>query len=101
VSDPTHLYVLSSGPLLKIGVTKDIESRIKTLQTGNPNLIQLEYIEERYKPHKAERYLHKEFHKNRVSGEWFHGITVFQIKSKLMMFHDQPDETMYNKRKEK
>lgn len=88
----THLYVLSCGARLKIGVTNDIDKRIKTLSTGNPEPIKLEYIEERYLPHKAEKYLHRRFHKQRVSGEWFEGITIQQIRSCLMMFMEQECE---------
>ena len=88
----THLYVISCNDRLKIGVTNDITTRIKAHQTSNPDPLVLEYIEQRYNPHKAERYLHKEFRKHRVSGEWFEGITIQQIKSKLMMFHDQECE---------
>src|SRR5690606_31904725 len=57
-SKDTFLYVLSCDNKLKIGITNDIQKRIKSLQTGNPNPIKLEYIEERYLPHKAEKYLH-------------------------------------------
>jgi len=88
----TFLYVLSCENKLKIGVTGNIEKRIKGLQTGNPNTIKLEYIEERYLPHKAEKYLHKYFQKHRMIGEWFSGITVHQIRSALMMFHEQECE---------
>jgi len=89
----THLYILSCNGLYKIGITSDINRRIKTLQTGNPYTITLEYIEERYRPEMAENYLHKCFKKNRVSGEWFKDLTITQIRSKLMMYHDQLDES--------
>jgi hypothetical protein len=88
----THLYIVSSGDRVKIGVTSNIEQRIKTLSTGNPDPIELLYIEERYMPHKAEKYLHREFQKNRVRGEWFEGVTVQQIRSRLMLFHEQECE---------
>lgn len=88
----THLYVLSCGTRLKIGVTNNIEQRLQSLTTGNPDPILVEYIEPRYNPHKAEKYLHNSFSKYKVRGEWFEGITIDQIKSKLMMFHDQDSE---------
>ncbi len=91
-SKSTHLYVLSCGNRLKIGVTGNIEQRIKKLSTGNPDVIKLEYIEERYKPHKAEKYLHRQLQAYRVSGEWFEGISINQIRSHLMMYHDQESE---------
>lgn len=88
----THLYILSCTNRLKIGITNNIDTRIKTLQTGNPEPIKLEYIEERYKPHKAETYLHHKFQKYQVSGEWFEGISIDQIRVALMLFHDQDNE---------
>lgn len=88
---PTHLYILSDGEKVKIGVTSDIDTRIKSLQTGNPKKIVLLYIEERTNPTKAETYLHRCFTKQREEGEWFHGLTVEQIRSRLMIFFDQDE----------
>lgn len=85
----THLYVLRCGERLKIGVTQDIEQRILSLQTGNPDKIELEYIEERLNPHKAEKFLHRHFQKHKVSGEWFEGISLHEIRVRLMLFFDQ------------
>lgn len=85
----THLYILSCGGRTKIGVTSNIEQRIRSLQTGNPETIVLEYIEERTNPTKAERYLHRCFAKKRLVGEWFSDLTVHEIRVKLMLFFDQ------------
>jgi len=88
-SKHTHLYVLAAGGLHKIGVTNNIDKRIKTLQTGNPNIITLEYLDERKNPHKAEKYLHLQFQKNHVRGEWFENISLKDIRTKLLLFLDQ------------
>jgi len=85
----THLYVISAGDLFKIGITNNIERRMKALQTGNPHPLQLEYLDERKNPQKAEKYLHREFQKNHVHGEWFENITLKDIRTKLMIFLDQ------------
>ncbi len=89
-----HLYIISCGnddnKIYKIGVTSNIENRIKSLQTGNPQLITLEWIDERLKPTLAEKYLHRVFQKYRQEGEWFKGISVRQIRAELMMCHSQP-----------
>jgi hypothetical protein len=85
----THLYVLQCGTRFKIGVTNNIEKRIASLQTGNPEEIVLLYIEEREKPTKAEKYLHRCFQKNRLKGEWFENITLKDIRIKLLLFFDQ------------
>ena len=85
----THLYVLRCGDKLKIGITNDIESRLSSLQTGNPEQIVLEYIEERLNPRKAEKWLHTQFAYCRIKGEWFQGIQLIDVRRKLMMFHEQ------------
>ncbi len=85
----THLYVLSCNNLLKIGVTNNIDKRIKSLQTGNPHKIELLYLEERLNPTKAERFLHQYFSKYRLEGEWFEGITLHDIRVRLMLFFEQ------------
>jgi hypothetical protein len=43
-------------------------------------------------PHLAERYLHRCFQKQRITGEWFTDITVEEVRKKLMIFFDQPSE---------
>jgi hypothetical protein len=56
----------------KIGITKgDVDKRIKSLQTGNPNEIYLvdKNDSENYK--RIEGMLHRKFHTNRKRGEWF------------------------------
>jgi len=83
-----YLYILSCGDLLKIGVTNNIEERIKTLQTGNPQQIILEHIEQRNEAYKIETYLHQQFQSFHVRGEWYKGLTVRDIRSKILMAHD-------------
>jgi hypothetical protein len=66
------IYVLnqSGSNLYKIGMTKkDGESRIKSLQTGNPQNI---VVAQEYKaPLEYEKKLHKLFSHKNVRGEWF------------------------------
>lgn len=87
------LYILSckDKEFLKIGVCKEdaLERRIKTLQTGNPYKIELEYFDIRSKATKAETYLHQQLSPYCTMGEWFTGLTVNQIRNKLLSFHDQ------------
>ena len=87
-----YLYVLGTDDgYVKIGITNDpnINNRVRNLQVGNPKKIEVLFFDERLAAEKAEKYLHREFWKYRKKGEWFHGITLRQIRSKLMMFHDQ------------
>lgn len=88
------LYVLECDNLeyMKIGIctSEDVlERRIKTLQTGNPKKINLVHAEERISAKDAEIYLHQCFDEYRQEGEWFKGITLHDIRVKLMLFHDQ------------
>lgn len=88
------LYVLECDDeqYIKIGICKDIsvlKKRIATLQTGNPKKINLVYSEERLSAKNAEKYLHQCFDEHRREGEWFEGITLMDIRRKLMLFHDQ------------
>lgn len=88
------LYVLEcdNGQYVKIGICTDdkvLGKRIKTLQTGNPKKINLLYAEERLSAKNAEKYLHQCFDEFRLEGEWFEGITLHDIRKKLMLFHEQ------------
>jgi hypothetical protein len=63
------LYVVKCGNYFKIGVTDNIEVRLKSLQSCNPYPITLELF---YKGKGMyEEALHKAFHKYHHSGEWF------------------------------
>lgn len=87
-----YLYVIGNEVgHVKIGVTNnsDISKRIRSLQTGNSYKLEVLYFEERYDAQKAEIYLHREFNKNRMSGEWFQNITLNDIRIKLLLFFDQ------------
>jgi hypothetical protein len=89
-SKSTHLYILSCGDKIKIGITNDIDQRLMSLKTGNPLPITLEFLEERTNPHKAEHYVLNQLSKYRIKGtEWFVGIDVNKVRSCLFMFHDQ------------
>jgi hypothetical protein len=79
VSD--KLYVISDeSNRLKIGVTCDVVSRLKTLQTGNPEKLTVLYDEEIKNPTKIERYLHRHFHEYRLNGEWFSNVSLDDIR---------------------
>lgn len=56
----------------KIGVSKrDVEDRVKELQTGNPNTITIlnQYKSKNY--NKIEKWLHRKFKLKHEKGEWF------------------------------
>lgn len=87
-----YLYVMKTDKeYYKIGVTNnpDVNVRLRQIRTANPTKVEVIFFEERPNAQKAERFLHKEFDKNRVQGEWFKGITLRDIRVKLMLFFNQ------------
>jgi hypothetical protein len=64
---------INEGKRYKIGSTraKDINKRLKQLQTGNSNPLFLESFYQTDKPFKLETMLHNKFKDNNVIGEWF------------------------------
>lgn len=68
---PSNLYIIKAGDFYKIGVTSSLESRLKTIQTGNPNKVELIKSFYIYNYNEMERILHNRFDKLRQVGEWF------------------------------
>lgn len=57
---------------IKIGVSKNPEKRVKQLNTGNPEIIELiAKYSANEQPYKSEAILHDAFKKTRLHGEWF------------------------------
>ena len=66
------LYLMESGGLHKIGISQDINKRLKGLQTGSPHPVKcVAYYTTEDSARSVEGKLHKLFHKYRLSGEWF------------------------------
>ena len=76
------VYLLCDGEKFKIGMTKqkDINKRIKELQTGNPNEIWLHSYYETDNPLKIEKMMHSKHHLSNIKNEWF-DLTVAQVLS--------------------
>lgn len=67
-----YVYVIESNFLYKIGKAKNLETRIKQLKTGSPNIVNLIYAKKFNNDYnKTELYLHNKFKKLRKHGEWF------------------------------
>ena len=70
-----YVYVIGpdKGPI-KIGFTNNLENRLRTIQTGNPERIKIHYSIE-FKSEKdmraAEKKIHKSLSHKRKKGEWF------------------------------
>lgn len=77
------IYLIESGGLYKIGISSDINARIRTLQTANGNDVRcIAYYSTIESAKCVESKLHKLFTKYRQRGEWFD----FQGKFTLELF---------------
>lgn len=63
----TYFILCSRTNSVKIGIAKDIDSRLKVLQTANP--FQLSILD--YTEGNIEKTLHKKFEHLKTKGEWF------------------------------
>ena len=74
------VYLLCDGEKFKIGMTKkkDINQRIKELQTGNPYEIWLHSYYETEYPLKIEKMMHAKHMTSNVKNEWF-DLTVKEV----------------------
>lgn len=70
----SYLYVIGNDTnKQKIGFSKDVEKRLKSLQTGNPDVLKIHYKIEcpSEKTRKLENKIHTELSYKRLKGEWF------------------------------
>lgn len=67
------VYLLkNSENIYKIGVSKDVDKRIKQLQTGySDDIVLVDKFLSEY-PFKIETYLHHRYQVENVKGEWFY-----------------------------
>ncbi|MCP4325189.1 MAG: GIY-YIG nuclease family protein [Alteromonadales bacterium] len=73
---------------VKIGVTSDIESRVSSLQTGNPYQLDCKAFipcSNKEQAYRLESFFHRQFRKSRMIGEWFK-LYRFDLKKLLDRF---------------
>jgi len=72
----TTLYFVVSGEFVKIGITRNLENRMRSLRMGMPHPMHLAY--RRTVPAglalQIERRMHEMFADRRVTGEWFRDL---------------------------
>lgn len=66
-----YVYLIEANKLYKIGRTKNIEKRMKQLQTGNPYDITLVKLYETENSAKLEAYIHQILRDQNIRNEWF------------------------------
>lgn len=64
-----HVYFVRSGDRVKIGFTRSIRSRIRSLQTSNAERLEILLVVPGAEG--TEKFFHERFADNRVGGEWF------------------------------
>jgi len=76
------VYLLCDGEKFKIGMTKkkDIQERIKELQTGNPYEIWLRSYYPTNNPLKIEKMMHAKHAPSNVKNEWFN-LTAQEVSN--------------------
>lgn len=67
----TSLYLVQSSGYTKIGVTNDINNRLKAFRGSSPHEVTLHSIYDVYCPYTLEAFLHAKYSSKRVQGEWF------------------------------
>jgi hypothetical protein len=95
-SQPTdnteYIYFIRAGRtnLYKVGKSNDPQSRIASLQTGNPYKLKLLHIFKADNASSAEEKLHSVLHHKRKEGEWFNlTLTEKNIISSIETFRNE------------
>jgi hypothetical protein len=68
------IYAIGSETNQKIGFSSNVQQRLSTLQTGNPEKLRIHHTIEVVDGDRArlvEKMLHKAYSHKRVKGEWF------------------------------
>lgn len=70
---PDNIYIIQNTftKSIKIGVSKDVEGRLNSLQTGHEHQLELIYAKSVEEALKLESKLHRKFSSKRIRGEWF------------------------------
>lgn len=91
-----YIYAIGTEEIQKIGFSNNPETRLQTLQTGNPEELSINYIievDDDIAP-KLEKHIHKEHNHKRIKGEWF-AMTKDDVIS-AMTFYEITLDTLSN-----
>ena len=70
------IYFITDGNYVKIGVASNIKSRMKILQTGNPNELRVIHSEYSDFPYDLEKTYHDKYKKYHIRGEWYNILNI-------------------------
>ena len=86
------VYVITDGKFTKIGVSQNVEKRLKALQTSNASKLSIcGYVEMNsvMQAYAVEKEVHRVYNKYRVKGEWFKQITADTFIRKIHKVKDK------------
>lgn len=97
------VYYITDGEFVKIGVTKDLETRLNTLQTGNARELKVLAVIYPKAPYIEEAALHYIYKDKRIRGEWYDIKNEVEEIIKSQKEHEQAlkmqEETTVSKNK--
>lgn len=73
-----YVYFISDGEYCKIGVTYNLDKRLKQLQTGNPKELKIIHSIRTRHPYELENELHNIFRTKNTRYEWFDILDLIQ-----------------------
>lgn len=74
-------YLMFDGRYYKIGITNNLQKRLKSIKTCNPDIILISYTQRN-----IEHYLHNKFIEFHHSGEWFRFDYMWDLMDLLFYF---------------
>ena len=80
----------------KIGITDNIQRRLKELKTANPATFDLWYFLECKYPRKIENLIHSAIKSKRISGEWFELKTLDELGESFDLIEENNDIKVYD-----
>lgn len=87
IDEPGYVYIMRAGGRYKIGVSRDVESRLRSIATASPFPVSLVYAEQSPDPYGLERDIHQRLADHRVHGEWFE-LDTLTLSDVLAMMGD-------------
>ena len=92
------MFIYVIGPesgAQKIGFSQDVEKRLSSIQTGNPQKLKIHHIQEVRENHVRllEKKIHKVITHKRVSGEWYNVTpeeAIAEVTFAMIRWSDDP-----------